>query len=106
MTDKELLRNFWSWLTACPVRFEIDDIDGFEGISVAFFPPKDTEDEDGNETSDQQSLVSQVFDQLIQDVKDGDFIAIEELLRSIPEALLRGYLPQETNDREGENEHE
>ena len=35
---------FYEWLATCPVPYEIDDLQGFDGVSVAFYPPLDNDD--------------------------------------------------------------
>ena len=37
--------DFYQWLKTCPVDYEIDDLQGFDGVSVAFYPPQDPEQE-------------------------------------------------------------
>jgi hypothetical protein len=32
--------DFWTWLASCPVKYEVDSLQGFDGVSVAFYPPK------------------------------------------------------------------
>jgi hypothetical protein len=39
--------DFWTWLESCPVKYQVDDLQGFDGVSVAFYPP--TEDEENQE---------------------------------------------------------
>jgi hypothetical protein len=39
--------DFWTWLASCPVKYEVDSLQGFDGVSVAFYP--DTEDEEENQ---------------------------------------------------------
>ena len=39
-----------------------------------------------------QALIDQVVDQIIKDLDMGDQTAIEELLMSVPENNLRGFL--------------
>jgi hypothetical protein len=41
-----------------------------------------------------QELIDRVLDQIRCDVQDEDFTAIEELLKSVPEENLKGYLPE------------
>jgi len=41
--------DFWTWLESCPVRFEIDNLQGFDGVSVAFYPPREEEDNEEEE---------------------------------------------------------
>ena len=41
-----------------------------------------------------QQLIDLVLDQVIDDVYAGDLTAVEELLRAVPEDLLKGYLPE------------
>lgn len=38
-------QDFYQWLSTCPVPFKIDDLQGFDGVSVAFYPPKEEEEE-------------------------------------------------------------
>jgi hypothetical protein len=40
------IMDFWTWLESCPVRFEIDNLQGFDGVSVAFYPPSEEEEEE------------------------------------------------------------
>lgn len=42
-----------------------------------------------------QQLIDDVLNQILQDVKDFDLIAIEELIKNIPEEILKAYLPEE-----------
>jgi hypothetical protein len=44
-----------------------------------------------------QELLDQVIKQLVRDIADQDFSAIEELLKHVPESDLINYLPQERN---------
>ena len=46
-----------------------------------------------------QVLIDLVLDQVIDDVYGGDLTASEELLRSVPEAELLGYLPEVVDNR-------
>ena len=46
-----------------------------------------------NEAVD-QALIDQVVDQIMRDIEMGDQTAIEELLKSCPEANLRGFLSE------------
>ena len=43
-----------------------------------------------------QELIDLVLEQIAQDFAAGDLTALEELLRRVPEAVLKSYLP-ETN---------
>ena len=38
--------DFWTWLETCPVKYEVDSLQGFDGVSVAFYPPSEKEDEE------------------------------------------------------------
>jgi hypothetical protein len=38
--------DFWTWLASCPVKYQVDDLQGFDGVSVAFYPPSEDEEED------------------------------------------------------------
>ena len=42
-----------------------------------------------------QELIDDVLNQILQDVKDFDLTAIEELIKNIPEEVLKAYLPEE-----------
>ena len=42
-----------------------------------------------------QQLIDDVLNQILQDVKDFDLTAIEELIKNIPEEVLIAYLPEE-----------
>ena len=42
-----------------------------------------------------QQLIDDVLNQILQDVKDFDLTAIEELIKNIPEEVLKAYLPEE-----------
>jgi len=42
-----------------------------------------------------QQLIENVLNQIKQDVEWGDFTAIEELIKNIPEDVLKAYLPEE-----------
>ena len=41
-----------------------------------------------------EELLEKVLDQILTDVCDEDYTCIFELLRSVPQAALEGYLPQ------------
>ena len=41
-----------------------------------------------------QQLIDDVLNQILQDVKDFDLIAIEELIKNIPEEVLKAYLSE------------
>jgi hypothetical protein len=43
---------------------------------------------------DRDELLVKVFDQLEDDIKNRDFTAIEELLRTVSDAALLGFLPE------------
>ena len=43
-----------------------------------------------------EALIDAVLDQIINDVQDGDLTALQELIRLIPEANLKAFLPEET----------
>lgn len=38
--------DFWTWLASCPVKYQVDDLQGFDGVSVAFYPPREELDEE------------------------------------------------------------
>tara|TARA_R100000231_G_C5202572_1_gene127863 strand:- start:16 stop:174 length:159 start_codon:yes stop_codon:yes gene_type:complete len=40
------------------------------------------------------TLIDRVIKQIKKDIEDGDFTAIDELLRFIPKDILIGYLPE------------
>ena len=42
-----------------------------------------------------QDLIDLVIEQIIQDVKNADYTAIQELLCYVPEANLKSFLPEE-----------
>jgi hypothetical protein len=42
-----------------------------------------------------QQLIDDVLNQILQDVKDFDLTAVEELIKNIPEDVLKAYLPEE-----------
>jgi hypothetical protein len=42
-----------------------------------------------------QQFIDDVLNQILQDVKDFDLTAIEELIKNIPEEVLIAYLPEE-----------
>jgi hypothetical protein len=42
-----------------------------------------------------QQLIDDVLNQILQDAKDFDLTAIEELIKNIPEDVLKAYLPEE-----------
>jgi hypothetical protein len=44
-----------------------------------------------------EELVNLVLDQIVQDVENKDFTAIEELLHFVPEMNLKSYLPEDYN---------
>jgi len=41
--------DFWTWLESCPVKYEVDSLQGFDGVSVAFYPPREEEEEEEDE---------------------------------------------------------
>ena len=43
------------------------------------------------------SLLKAIVRQIQEDVNDGDYTAIEELLKNIPKKRLIGFLKEETN---------
>lgn len=45
-----------------------------------------------------EQLLDQVFDQMQEDMRNGDFAAIEELLSNLSDDVLIAYLPEETED--------
>lgn len=40
-------------------------------------------------------LLVKVYDQMVNDISAGDFMALEELLRTVSDAALISYLPEE-----------
>jgi hypothetical protein len=44
-----------------------------------------------------KELINEVLNQILQDVKDFDLTAIEELIKKIPKKVLLSYLPEEVN---------
>jgi len=42
-----------------------------------------------------EELINEVLNQILQDVKDFDLTAIEELIKDIPDTTLMAYLPEE-----------
>ena len=46
-----------------------------------------------------QRLIDTVIDQIKVDVAQGDFTAIDEMLKNIEQKHLRAYLPEETVKR-------
>ena len=40
-------------------------------------------------------ITEMVLEQIARDVRNGDFTAIEELLKDVPLKNLKGYLPEE-----------
>ena len=50
---------FYEWLKTCPVHYEIDALQGFDGVSVAFYPPPD-DDEDDDDYLDSDAHLEQV----------------------------------------------
>ena len=42
-----------------------------------------------------QELIYDVIEQIIQDVHNGDLSSIEELLKTVPESTLMGFLIEE-----------
>ncbi len=45
-----------------------------------------------------QELINEVLNQILQDVKDFDLTAIEELLKNTSNDELNAYLPAETKE--------
>ena len=43
-----------------------------------------------------EELINEVLNQILQDVKDFDLTAIEELIKRIPDEALMAYLPEAT----------
>jgi hypothetical protein len=43
---------------------------------------------------EEPTLIDLVIEQMVDDIDDGDFTAIEELLKAVPEEALRAYLPE------------
>jgi hypothetical protein len=41
-----------------------------------------------------ENLINSVIDQIEKDIHDRDYTALEELLASVPEDLLKGFLPE------------
>ena len=46
-------------------------------------------------TPELQNLIDKVIDQIVIDVNAKDLTSIEELLKSVPEENLIGFLPEE-----------
>ena len=44
---------------------------------------------------DRDELLDRVYDPMMADISVGDFTALEELLRTVSDAALIGYLPEE-----------
>ena len=44
---------------------------------------------------DRDELLDRVYDQMMDDISVGDFTALEELLRTVSDAALIAYLPEE-----------
>jgi len=42
-----------------------------------------------------EKLIEAVIEQIKTDIADGDLTAIAEMLERLPEAVLRGYLPED-----------
>lgn len=45
-----------------------------------------------------EELLDRVFDQMMEDMRNGDLTAIEELLSNLSDDVLIAYLPEETED--------
>ena len=45
-----------------------------------------------------QQLIDDVLNQILQDTKDFDLTALEELIKNIPEDVLKAYLPEEVQE--------
>lgn len=45
-----------------------------------------------------EQLLDRVFDQLQEDMRNGDFTAVEELLSNLPDDVLKAYLPEVSAD--------
>jgi hypothetical protein len=45
-----------------------------------------------------QQLIDDVLNQILQDAKDFDLTALEELIKNIPEDVLKAYLPEEVQE--------
>jgi isocitrate dehydrogenase len=48
----------------------------------------------GESVTMNQQLIDDVLNQILQDAKDFDLTAIEELIKNIPEDVLKAYLPE------------
>ena len=45
-----------------------------------------------------QALIDRVIEQIIDDIKDGDLTALDEMLKSVPQSVLISYLPEEISN--------
>ena len=55
----------------------------------------DTLQQPGESVTMNQQLIDDVLNQILQDAKDFDLTALEELIKNIPEDVLKAYLPEE-----------
>lgn len=46
-------------------------------------------------TTEREVLLDQVVDQIREDIENGDFTAIYELIMELPDKTLLAYLPEE-----------
>ena len=51
-----------------------------------------------------EDLINEVLNQILQDAKDFDLTAIEELIKNIPDEALMAYLPEEAQGETSENQ--
>ena len=55
--------DFWTWLESCPVKYEVDSLQGFDGVSVAFYPPSEDEEDEENIDIDLDGGLSAINEQ-------------------------------------------
>jgi hypothetical protein len=70
---------------------------GISSGDAAHYPkPSLTFATEGENKMNREELINEVLNQILQDVKDFDLTAIEELIKHIPDEALMGYLPEAT----------
>jgi hypothetical protein len=57
---------------------------------------------EGENKMNREELINEVLNQILQDVKDFDLTAIEELIKHIPDEALMAYLPEATEGETNE----
>ena len=69
---------------------------GLSGYAAHHIDPSLTFATEGENNMKRKELINEVLNQILQDVKNFDLTAIEELILNIPDEALMAYLPEET----------